>query len=293
MAQAAADISAAIEALKTAQRNGDFEGQGRALADLQAAVDAYQAAQRSAGVGVTRGGHPDGVSRRDGAGAPRPPSAPAGRVVRTDAGWSSSVARWAHNPEVAGSNPAPATTTEARPLWGRASAFSGSCAATGSDRAEVGLAPLGVVGGEPTLGCADGAGRGAGSQRGRSGCALREAAASSRARASEGGCAARPSARAAGWRRPPRPPARRTAGRRRRGGAGWPGRAGGGRTGPSRPSAAAGRRRSGPGRARGRRRRAASPAAPRSTRCRGGGSPPAAANRRTPSIHRPQPRAGL
>ena len=27
----------------------------------------------------------------------------------TDAGWSSSVARWAHNPEVAGSNPAPAT----------------------------------------------------------------------------------------------------------------------------------------------------------------------------------------
>jgi hypothetical protein len=26
-----------------------------------------------------------------------------------DAGWSSLVARWAHNPEVAGSNPAPAT----------------------------------------------------------------------------------------------------------------------------------------------------------------------------------------
>ena len=37
---------------------------------------------------------------------------PAARPVRllfTDAGWSSSVARWAHNPEVAGSNPAPAT----------------------------------------------------------------------------------------------------------------------------------------------------------------------------------------
>ena len=31
---------------------------------------------------------------------------------RTDAGWSSSVARWAHNPEVAGSNPAPATTRQ-------------------------------------------------------------------------------------------------------------------------------------------------------------------------------------
>ena len=31
------------------------------------------------------------------------------KVVSTDAGWSSSVARRAHNPEVAGSNPAPAT----------------------------------------------------------------------------------------------------------------------------------------------------------------------------------------
>lgn len=30
-------------------------------------------------------------------------------VVVTDAGWSSSVARRAHNPEVAGSNPVPAT----------------------------------------------------------------------------------------------------------------------------------------------------------------------------------------
>ncbi len=29
-----------------------------------------------------------------------------------DAGWSSSVARWAHNPEVAGSNPVPATAEE-------------------------------------------------------------------------------------------------------------------------------------------------------------------------------------
>ncbi len=34
------------------------------------------------------------------------------RVGFTDAGWSSSVARWAHNPEVAGSNPVPATTPE-------------------------------------------------------------------------------------------------------------------------------------------------------------------------------------
>ena len=32
-----------------------------------------------------------------------------GKVLITDAGWSSSVARRAHNPEVAGSNPVPAT----------------------------------------------------------------------------------------------------------------------------------------------------------------------------------------
>ena len=35
------------------------------------------------------------------------------RVGFTDAGWSSSVARRAHNPEVAGSNPAPATNASA------------------------------------------------------------------------------------------------------------------------------------------------------------------------------------
>src|SRR5690606_14696157 len=38
--------------------------------------------------------------------------APSRAVVRffhNGAGWSSSVARWAHNPEVAGSNPVPAT----------------------------------------------------------------------------------------------------------------------------------------------------------------------------------------
>ena len=41
----------------------------------------------------------------------RPPGSR--RVVFTDAGWSSSVARRAHNPEVAGSNPAPATNVVA------------------------------------------------------------------------------------------------------------------------------------------------------------------------------------
>jgi hypothetical protein len=30
-------------------------------------------------------------------------------IVSFGAGWSSPVARWAHNPKVAGSNPAPAT----------------------------------------------------------------------------------------------------------------------------------------------------------------------------------------
>jgi uncharacterized membrane protein (UPF0182 family) len=45
--QAVSDIQAALEALETAQRNGDFSGQGQALEDLQAAVDAYQAAQQA------------------------------------------------------------------------------------------------------------------------------------------------------------------------------------------------------------------------------------------------------
>jgi uncharacterized membrane protein (UPF0182 family) len=48
MAQAVADINAALEALRSAQQSGDFEGQGRALADLQEAVAAYQAAQQGA-----------------------------------------------------------------------------------------------------------------------------------------------------------------------------------------------------------------------------------------------------
>ena len=34
------------------------------------------------------------------------------------AGWSSLVARRAHNPKVVGSNPAPATKNKQAPLWG-------------------------------------------------------------------------------------------------------------------------------------------------------------------------------
>src|ERR1019366_6110 len=53
------------------------------------------------------------------------------------AGWSSSVARWAHNPEVAGSNPAPATRKlQVRGLiagnGGRAFLLDGSAMAAGS-----------------------------------------------------------------------------------------------------------------------------------------------------------------
>src|SRR6266849_5932252 len=45
------------------------------------------------------------------------PSPPLAEVDGTDAGWSSLVARWAHNPKVAGSNPAPATKeTQRNPL---------------------------------------------------------------------------------------------------------------------------------------------------------------------------------
>src|SRR6516225_1442438 len=44
------------------------------------------------------------------------------KLKDTDAGWSSSVARWAHNPEVAGSNPAPATKARG-PFSNRERAF--------------------------------------------------------------------------------------------------------------------------------------------------------------------------
>lgn len=39
-----------------------------------------------------------------------------GNLSFTNAGWSSSVARWAHNPEVAGSNPVPATSVVSRDI---------------------------------------------------------------------------------------------------------------------------------------------------------------------------------
>ena len=39
-------------------------------------------------------------------------------VQRFIAGWSSLVARRAHNPKVVGSNPAPATKDTRTPIWG-------------------------------------------------------------------------------------------------------------------------------------------------------------------------------
>src|SRR5947208_10007181 len=42
----------------------------------------------------------------------------------SDAGWSSLVARWAHNPKVAGSNPAPATNLEFSRPWVTPRSFS-------------------------------------------------------------------------------------------------------------------------------------------------------------------------
>jgi uncharacterized protein len=53
--QAVLDIQSALDALATAQRNADFEGQGKALADLQTAVDEYQAAQAAGGAATPTG----------------------------------------------------------------------------------------------------------------------------------------------------------------------------------------------------------------------------------------------
>src|SRR4051812_48220565 len=55
MTQAVSDIQAALQALQTAQRNGDFAGQGQALENLQKAVDAYQAAQQAGGAAQPTG----------------------------------------------------------------------------------------------------------------------------------------------------------------------------------------------------------------------------------------------
>ncbi|MGR6965821.1 UPF0182 family membrane protein [Geodermatophilus sp. URMC 61] len=56
MQQAVQAINDALAALETAQRNGDFAGQGQALEDLQEAVTAYQTAQGQAAQAATPGG---------------------------------------------------------------------------------------------------------------------------------------------------------------------------------------------------------------------------------------------
>jgi uncharacterized membrane protein (UPF0182 family) len=55
MDQAVTEIQAALQALQTAQRNGDFAGQGTALQQLQTAVEAYQKAQQDAGAAQPTG----------------------------------------------------------------------------------------------------------------------------------------------------------------------------------------------------------------------------------------------
>src|SRR3954452_16510797 len=55
MDQAVTQIQAALQALQTAQRNGDFAGQGTALQQLQTAVEAYQKAQQDAGAAQPTG----------------------------------------------------------------------------------------------------------------------------------------------------------------------------------------------------------------------------------------------
>src|SRR2546428_10792694 len=47
------------------------------------------------------------------------------------AGWSSPVARWAHNPKVAGSNPAPATNLTISKFELRSSKFYRGCSSVG------------------------------------------------------------------------------------------------------------------------------------------------------------------
>ncbi len=53
MAQAAADVDAAIAAVKKAQQSGDFAAYGEALTNLEAAMDRFQAAQQAAPTGST------------------------------------------------------------------------------------------------------------------------------------------------------------------------------------------------------------------------------------------------
>ncbi len=53
LAQAAADVDAAIAAVKSAQQSGDFAAYGEALTNLEAAMDRFQAAQQAAPTGST------------------------------------------------------------------------------------------------------------------------------------------------------------------------------------------------------------------------------------------------
>ena len=64
--------------------------------------------------------------------------------MKFDAGWSSPVARWAHNPKVAGSNPAPATNLEIADFQLPIADFAADVEAIGNRKLTIGNAYQGV-----------------------------------------------------------------------------------------------------------------------------------------------------
>ena len=129
---ALADAAAAYERGQEALATGDFAAYGEAQQELARRTGACAGRGRGArarGATSHAGGHVTGGNAEpltvgvdhsrepESAGRPRFGRARFDPVVcrSTGAGWSSSVARWAHNPEVAGSNPAPATNVPGHP----------------------------------------------------------------------------------------------------------------------------------------------------------------------------------
>ena len=108
-----------------AQQSGDLGSLGQALTALDTAVKNFQTANGQAPAPAPRrlrsrvpaaeGRRPEAGQSTDLRGGPRRRQRFAGVYCRrhnSNAGWSSSVARWAHNPEVVGSNPTPATRSK-------------------------------------------------------------------------------------------------------------------------------------------------------------------------------------
>ncbi len=103
------ELTQAEAGLQAALKSGDYEKIGAAQAKVNELLQQYLEQNPPAA-----SSSPTSVRVQSVGGLP---VADAARYAGgTDAGWSSSVARWAHNPEVAGSNPAPATTDQRRGL---------------------------------------------------------------------------------------------------------------------------------------------------------------------------------